>query len=371
MNIPLLKDHHSHLSFYGLLHGCPDLRTTETKTAAMSLLRGLDKRKVSMVLGWHSGNYTFTKEDLDALPPVIIVNISLHSFLMSSAAEEILRPDYPDIVANYHDPEWYEDHMPQMMIFLANRVEPTLERIESFFTHLETLGVYYVEDMLLTSEKFLRVIRPTQYMARTAFWAVMKTYQSLSAEAQADVKGIKLFTDGALGAGTAALARPLRNGEKGYLMHTDEALYAMLREVSGLGKAVSVHAIGDLATAQVVRTARRLKNAGYWFPLFRMEHCQFIDETVAREAKALGMVFSMQPNFSTDSENYLDRLPPGYAEANNPFRMLIDTVGFVPGEDLIFGSDGMPHGVEYAAQAAFSPPFPGQKLTEAEFVAGY
>ena len=51
--------------------------------------------------------------------------------------------------------------------------------------------------------------------------------------------------------------------------------------------------------------------------------------------------------------------------------MLIDEVGFVPGEDLVFGSDGMPHGAEYALQMALFPPMPSQKLALDEFVAGY
>jgi hypothetical protein len=51
--------------------------------------------------------------------------------------------------------------------------------------------------------------------------------------------------------------------------------------------------------------------------------------------------------------------------------MLIDEVGYMPGKDLLFGSDGMPHGVQYALESALFPPFPGQVLELSEFVAGY
>jgi hypothetical protein len=51
--------------------------------------------------------------------------------------------------------------------------------------------------------------------------------------------------------------------------------------------------------------------------------------------------------------------------------MLIDEARFVPGKDLLFGSDGMPHGAQYALESALFPPFPGQELTLDEFVAGY
>lgn len=51
--------------------------------------------------------------------------------------------------------------------------------------------------------------------------------------------------------------------------------------------------------------------------------------------------------------------------------MLIDYAGFIPGKDLIFGSDGMPHGMMSALQSSLFPPFPGQVLTMSEFKKGY
>ncbi|MCA9449289.1 MAG: hypothetical protein KC931_19375, partial [Candidatus Omnitrophica bacterium] len=77
------------------------------------------------------------------------------------------------------------------------------------------------------------------------------------------------------------------------------------------------------------------------------------------------------PNFNSDSGWFSDRLSEEKRATNNPFRMLIDRVGFVPGKDLVFGSDGMPHGVEYAVQQSLFPEFPGQTLSLDEFVAGY
>ncbi len=79
----------------------------------------------------------------------------------------------------------------------------------------------------------------------------------------------------------------------------------------------------------------------------------------------------MQPNFSTDSVDYRDRLDDQYCRANNPFRMLIDEIGFEPGRDLIFGSDGMPHGIEFALQQSLFPALESQVLTVEEFRLGY
>jgi predicted amidohydrolase YtcJ len=371
ISIPLLKDHHNHLSFYGLLHDCLNLQAIKDKKDALRRMQALDKEKVSVVIGWNTGHYNLTNDDLDNLPPVIIVNISLHSLLMNPSAEGILEERYPEIVANYKNPQWYEDHMPQMLIFLANQVQPSEEKFKRFFDFLFQRGVYYAAEMHLANETIYSILGSSTFARRTAYWTDLDTYKTLSPGVQKEIKGIKFFTDGAVGSRTAALEQPYQDGNKGYLLSSDETLYRMMGEAAALGKSAAVHAIGEMATSQVVRTVRKLKQNGITFPRVRMEHCQFIHEKTACEAKTLGIILSMQPNFSTDSIIYRDRLLPQYLENNNPFRMLIDGAGFVPGEDLIFGSDGMPPGAEAALKDSLFPPFPQQKLTLNEFIAGY
>jgi hypothetical protein len=53
--------------------------------------------------------------------------------------------------------------------------------------------------------------------------------------------------------------------------------------------------------------------------------------------------------------------------------MLIDRVGFTPGVDLYFGSDGMPHGAHEALRQSLFPRggHADQVLRLDEFVAGY
>jgi predicted amidohydrolase YtcJ len=370
-SIPLLKDHHNHLSFYALLHDGLDLGEVHEKNEALRHMQSLPGEAVSVVTGWNTGYYSFSAKDLDNLPPVIIVNLSLHSFLMSSSAEALLRESDPEIVTNYRDARWYEDHMPQMLIFLANRVEPTAEMFDRYFAFLGERGVYYAEEMHLANEKIFRLLRSSPFAQCTGFWTDLATFKTLSRETQKEINGIKFFSDGAVGARTAALGQPYKDGGKGYLLFPDETLERMLAEAAVFKKAVAIHALGEIATTQAVRIVKKLKTRGIEFPLVRMEHCQFIHKATAREARELGIVLSMQPNFSTDSVIYRDRLLPAYLENNNPFRMLIDQVGFVPGEDLLFGSDGMPPGAEAALKASLFPPFPGQKLTLEEFVGGY
>ena len=103
----------------------------------------------------------------------------------------------------------------------------------------------------------------------------------------------------------------------------------------------------------------------------RLEHVQLISRDQAFRARDMGLVLSMQPNFTSDSTDYADRLPKASLEGNNPFRMLIDQAGFRPGKDLIFGSDGMPHGIANPASLSLFPPYPGQLLSLEELWTGY
>ena len=371
ITIPVLKDHHNHPSIYAVFHDCLNLQEIKEKSEALKLLQSLESEKVSVVLGWNTGFYRFSDRELNRFPPVIIVNISLHSFIMNPAAEAMLKDRYPEVTANHKDSGWYERNFPHMLIFLAEILELTEQKLKNFFDHLYEKGVYYAEDMHLGSERAYNVFRATPYAGRTAFWTNPRTFEAMGPGVQKGIKGIKLFTDGAVGAKTAAMGQPFIDGSVGELLHSDEALYRVMEGAASYGKAAAVHALGELAPGQVVRTVRKLSARGITFPRLRMEHCQFIDETAAREAKEMGIILSMQPNFSTDSTVYSDRLHRRHLETNNPFRMLIDNVGYVPGEDLIFGSDGMPHGVEEALRSSLFPPFPGQRLTLDEFIAGY
>ena len=155
------------------------------------------------------------------------------------------------------------------------------------------------------------------------------------------------------------------------MVYSDEKLFNTLTQLSKLNKPVAVHAVGDLATDQLIEILTDIQNSEGCIPQIRIEHAQFISKESAENAKSLGIVLSMQPNFSNESIQYADRLPARYCKHNNPFRMLIDEVGYVPGEDLIFGSDGMPHGVQSALEQSLFPPFADQALTLEEFIAGY
>ncbi|TCS40185.1 amidohydrolase family protein [Reinekea marinisedimentorum] len=369
--LPLLKDHHTHPTIGAAFTGGINIRNIEQKSEVIRLIQA-STEQLTVVFGWNSSAFRFTEAELETLPPVVICNLSLHGFLLNSAAKQQLEPDYPEIVANIDNPVWMEANIYTILKFLANIQPFSEQRIRDFFEQqLLPLGVWYAEDMLLPHKDLIHLLEQMGYAERTRFWADESILKTLTPDELGKIAGIKLFTDGAIGASTAAISQPFLSGEEGVLIFSDAELYLKMQQLGQYRLPFAIHAIGDVSTRQVVNTLARLRAEDAAFPAVRMEHCQFIDKDVAVKAKALGMVLSMQPNFNSDSIHYADRLPQPFLSRNNPFRMLIDEVGFVPGVDLLFGSDGMPHGAEYALQQVLFPPFPAQALTVDEFQQGY
>lgn len=364
-------DRHSHVSLYAALAGTPDLSACPDSEAALRLMKALPADRLSLVRGWHSGRLPLGEAELAPLPPILLVNYSLHGLRLTPAAARLLVESDPELVEHHADSDWSERNLGRLLGLYGRAAELSADKLEAWIQGLEALGIGAVADMLLTGEEAWRVMKASRWTDRMPWWTVPEIFTSLPAEARAECSGLKFFTDGALGARTAALEAPFLDGSPGLLLHSDEALRHSLAEAHPHGKGVALHAIGDRAIGQVLRVLGELDRQGLRFPEVRLEHAQFITEDQARRAKELGITLSMQPNFSSDSVDYADRLDAARLARNNPFRMLIDRVGFVPGRDLIFGSDGMPHGLEYAAQWSLFPPFEGQRLRWEELLSGY
>lgn len=370
--LPVLYDHHSHTSLYIALLNAVDFSEVRDKVEAERIIGRLPHDKVTLIKGWHKSRFAFSDSELASMPPVIIVHYSLHTIRMSKQAETMLRDAYPVIVAKYHDAEWYERHIDTMLSFIGGIPESNMHMVHQHLDEINSKGIFGVEDMLLVNEDILKLILAHPMGERIKFWVDPESYRRLSAQSVGKIHGIKVFVDGGLTPKTAALKKPYRNEKtQGILCYKDDELLAIMRSVAERDLPIAMHAVGDLAVDQIIRVARVLKSERMWFPSIRIEHAQFISLQQARDVKEAGIILSMQPVFSEDSTTLADILPEGYPPINNPFRMLIDEVGFIPGTDLLFGSDGMPHGVEASLQAALFPPYTNQRVSLEEFVQGY
>ncbi len=370
--IPLLHDHHAHVSGRAAYRDCVDLSEVKKKEKAISMInRDCSEDRINVVKGWNDSYYSFEVKEIDELPPVFIWNISGHGLIFNEKAESRFKENFdnPQIINKMYDPEWVEQNLLKVSKLMMKIEGITASKIQDTYDFLLERGIYETDDMLLPSTDTLKIVKDLGYQERTNFWADLETFGGLSEKAKDEIEGIKLFADGALGPRTAAIKERYLDGSDGVLIYEKEDLKDTL---NGLEKdKISIHAIGDRAIDMVVNILAKMNKEGLEIPETRIEHAQFIDKNTAEKAKSLGITLSMQPNFSLDSVHYSDRLSEKYLKMNNPFRMLIDEVGFIPGEDLLLGSDGLPYGVKDALESSLFPEYDTQKLTLEEFIDGY
>ncbi|MFT3763388.1 MAG: amidohydrolase [Pseudoxanthomonas sp.] len=129
-----------------------------------------------------------------------------------------------------------------------------------------------------------------------------------------EMRGVKLFIDGALGSRGAALLEDYSDdhGNRGLLV-TDPATYAAtVSKAKGCGLQVATHAIGDRGNRIVLDTYEKVlgadaKSDHRW----RVEHAQVVSpEDIPRFAQ-LGVIASMQPTHATSDMPWAeDRLGP-------------------------------------------------------------
>ncbi|MCI4371907.1 MAG: amidohydrolase, partial [Thermoplasmata archaeon] len=185
--------------------------------------------------------------------------------------------------------------------------------------------------------------------------------------------GVKVFSDGSLGASTAALAAPYANAseERGMLVHPPSELRSILERAHRAGIQTATHAIGDAAVRLVTETLAAVSTE---FPgealRHRIEHFELPSEAVLREAKSAGIIASCQPNFvgqwSGPGDVYETRLGAARARTNNPFRRILRHR--IP---LCFGSDGMPYGPLEGLHWAVNGFFADQRLAPEEAFRAY
>jgi predicted amidohydrolase YtcJ len=364
IKVPMFHDNHNHVALNIALNNSLDARD-KTYKEVIDTISKMSEFEINIVSGWMF--YDFDRNDLEGLPPVLICDNFLHAFFLNKKAKEKIKPKYPKVAENIENRYWVEKFLPLILSIISDLKGITDKSILEYFEFLESKGVYSVEDMLCPNGNFIDQIQNTKYKDRCKFWMAPEFYRQCSQEHKNKISGIKLFLDGALTPETASISG-YNSGSSGMLINTDSELLELLIYIESENKNTAIHSVGDGAIEQLLRI---LENNNINISLIRLEHAMFITKEQAFRAKTLGIVLSMQPNFSYDSIVFKKTIKEETLSKNNPFRMLIDEVGFKPGKDLIFSSDGMPSGMEFAVKCALFPPYKNQQLTLEELIAGY
>ncbi len=180
---------------------------------------------------------------------------------------------------------------------------------------------------------------------------------------------LKVFFDGSIGARTAALHRDFVDdpGNSGLLMAREEELFGSVLDATKGGFQLALHAIGDLGIDVALKAISRTDFLGR---RHRVEHLELPGDHALKEAKRLGVVASMQPNFigrwGLPGGLYEGRLGAERTRRSNPLRRVLDE-----GIPLTFGSDHMPFSPMYGVHWAVNAPYDEQRLTVEEALRCY
>src|SRR5262249_20066351 len=135
------------------------------------------------------------------------------------------------------------------------------------------------------------------------------------------IGAIKIFSDGSLGARTAALREEYTDdpGNRGQLIFSQEELDRRVQAVADAGFQVAIHAIGDAALESVLIAFERCRNL---HPLPRVEHASLCPPDLMARMRALGVVAAVQPQFIVSDFWTVERLGPQRAPWAYPFRSM-------------------------------------------------
>lgn len=185
--------------------------------------------------------------------------------------------------------------------------------------------------------------------------------------------GVKVYTDGSLGAHTAAIGKPYADlpTTQGQMLEDPANLAALVERAHVAGFQVALHCIGDRAiTACLDAIEAAVKKHPRKDHRHRLEHFEFATDEHVQRAQRLGCIASVQPNFigqwGQPGQMYEARLGKDDARMLNRFRVMADL-----GLRLAFGSDNMPMGPLYGIHWAVNAPNKEQRLEPDEALRAY
>ena len=146
----------------------------------------------------------------------------------------------------------------------------------------------------------------------------------------------KVYSDGALGSGTAALFEPSTCGERdaGILRVPPDELAALFGAARPAGIGMAIHAIGDRAVAMVLDVVERSDSRLDGVPADRMEHIQLARAADRARFAPLGVTASVQFIHAAADRDLVEACWDGRQDDAYAFRSLADA-----GARLAAGSD--------------------------------
>jgi len=366
--MPSFTDAHIHLLTYGLSLQRVNVETP-TKQSCLdqiaNCVKNTNRGKWIIGHGWNHnawGDGYGSKNDLDKLStqhPIYLTHKSLHSSWANSSALKIAG-------INQHTPNPQGGTIRRdasgdptgILLESAMRIvesaipEPSFSEQETAIkkvqNELHRYGITAVHDfdpwsvfetlnnLHAKGELFLRITKgiPESFLEE----AIGKKLKSGSGNDWIKIGWLKLFSDGALGAQTAAMLDPYENSQSSgllFLSRKEITAYGIKALPHGIG--LAVHAIGDRANQETMQAMSDLKKAGLLKKSAlksRIEHAQLIQGEDIKLFANTGVTASMQPLHAISDKKMADTYWGERCVDSYAWNSILQS-----GTQLIFGSD--------------------------------
>jgi len=350
--LPGLTDSHTHFLAYALrrhqvvLDGVGDWQEIRRRVQA-----GVERAAPGeWVLGWGWnqnlwGDGTFpSKADLDDIAPhnpVALTRTDFHTLWVNSLALKgagitAETSDLPESRID-RDPatgepsgilrEWGAVRLVEDMIPMPND-DAVDAALRETITEAHQLGLTGVHDMRVETERwnalraFQRLHRRGELDLRVSCAlpvdrldeAVAVGLGSGLGDATLRVGGVKVFTDGSMGSGTAWVLEPYADDPHNYGLAVTprDQLWDIARRAEQAGLSLTIHAIGDRAVREVLDVLAEVRKNGERGMerglRHRIEHVQIIHPDDIPRLAQLGVIASVQPVHVMDDWPLADRV---------------------------------------------------------------
>ncbi len=386
--LPGFIDAHTHLAGVGLKKTLyVDLSEVRSLDEALERVREAAKAKGRgewvMGRGWDESRWPqkryVTNRDLDRVAPqnpVALVRVDGHMLTANSKALEAINIKADPDEIDKEDGILREQAAGQFLQQLRPCPDELKEALKEAAKTAHSLGITSIHDIpyieafrawqALRGELKLRVYLniPVEQLDGL----IEMGFRTGFGDEWLKLGAVKIFSDGSIGAGNAALFEPyVDRAGTGKLNYEQTKLNELVKKAHEHGLQVMIHAIGDRAIGIVLdafaAAGIRAEDRA------RIEHCELPTQAQIEQMKRMGIIASMQPNFlqwSGPGKLYESRLGVERDARIDPHKLVLEE-----GVCLAFGSDCMPIGPLYGIHLAVNAPHEIQKLSVEEAIRCY
>ena len=355
--LPGFIDCHVHLIEYGLSLSNLDLRNVGSIEELKKLVSARAREASSWVLGlgWDQEKFSEkrypNRHDLDVASPdkpVMLRRVCGHICVVNSKALQIAQVDSktPDSEGGVIDRDAAGEPTGILRERAVELVErripvPTVEEYENAILaacrKAAEAGLTSVH-CILSSEVELKALLKLRREGRLPIrFYVLVPASNLRTAKQLGLStgfgdewvrlgSVKIFTDGSLGARTAALDAPYNDDpmNSGVIIYGQEQLDEIVAEAQGSDFQVAVHAIGDRAIGMSLEAVGKAVSGAPRKQLrHRIEHASVLNPELIKRLRESGLIVTVQPHFVVSDFWVNQRLGPSRARFTYPFKSLL------------------------------------------------